>query len=124
VIGDTAGRTAKHPTGNGAIARSTQRQRAGLAPPPGEPWAIVHTREQVRGQITKAMLISGPLVAIGVGIMIFFVNPWLEMLGIPFFVAGVTVAGLSRPWQRVRQDLILDDRSGPPRPIQRLPARK
>ena len=102
MMGDPAGRTARHPTAAGAVGRSTERQRLFLAPPPAGEWVTVVTRKQAQRRVTRSVLLSVGLMAIGTTLMLWLANPALELLGCPFLAAGVLVAGCSRRWQRFR----------------------
>jgi hypothetical protein len=108
-LGDMAGRTAHHPTGHGATARSTPRQRLALAPPPGEPWAVVHTRQRYVTKITKAMLICAALIAIG-NLLVLTFDDWLKLPGIAMLMAAVILAGLSPAWRTIHTDLVIEDK--------------
>lgn len=108
-LGDFAGRSAHHPTGQGATARSTPRQRLALAPPPGEPWAVVRTRERQQARVSKWMLACAGLVVVGNFLVLWFAN-WLELLGVFVLFAAVAVAGYSPSWRKIHTDLVIEDR--------------
>lgn len=109
MLGDTAGRSRRHPTGAGAVARSTARQRAGLAPPPGDTWVTVRTREKYRAMITASMVVCAELVLLSAIILVGSDDWRLDLLGLAPMLVAVTLAGVSQPWRRVKVDLVLGD---------------
>ena len=111
MLGDTAGRSQRHPTGSGAVARSTARQRAYQAPPPGQEWVTVHTKERYRAMATREIATSAVLVLLGTLIMLAADRPQLEAIGLAPVLLAVTLAGVSRPWRWIRTDLVLEDRT-------------
>lgn len=123
MIGDNAGRSRRHPTGQGAVGRSTDRQRQGMVPPPGEEWVEVTTAERYRSMISRSMLISVGLVAAG-NFLVLWSERWFELLGVGLLMAAVVVAGVSRPWRLVRADLVLEDKSEALSLAQRRSARR
>lgn len=110
VLGDFAGRSRRHPTGKGATARSTPRQRMALVPPPGEPWADVVTREHYQRRVAKSMMLCAALVAVGNVLVLWFDEGWLELAGILALMAAVICAGFSASWHKINTDLVIEDR--------------
>lgn len=120
-LGDMAGRTARHPTGTGATARATPRQRLALAPPPGEPWAVVHTRQRYQAKITKMMLVCAALVAVGNFLVLTF-DDWLKLPGAVLLMVAVVLAGISPAWRVVKTDIVIEDQ--PRKPVDARRARQ
>jgi hypothetical protein len=108
-LGDFAGRSAHHPTGQGASARSTPRQRLALAPPPGEPWAVVRTREQNEIRIAKWVAIAAALVVVGNFLVLMFAD-WLELVGVFVLMGAVAVAGYSPTWRKTYGDMVIENK--------------
>lgn len=116
-LGDFAGRSAHHPTGEGATARSTPRQRLSLAPPPAEPWAIVRTREKYQWRLLRWLLLCIALLSVGNFLVLWF-DDWLELLGVFVLMATVGLAGYSPSWRIIHTDLVIENKPVDPRRAQ------
>jgi hypothetical protein len=115
VIGESAGRARKHPTGSGAVGRSTERQRLGLVPPPTGDWVAVTTRERYIRRAGWNVAICLALAVVGSISVMVFGNLWMKLIGLGLLLSAIAVAGLSKPWRFIRTDLVLEDVNGPQR---------